>query len=295
MTSKYSQFSARLWHVWHVWHVTYVTCKFHFCCLDSCLGQLTRRSKNGDSEVSAVSALQHLAAEATKPRSLPRWGRPNVPGTACGMGLPGAEQIPLPRSESVRSCWNLAGKPRPRWWRLTRSHFSGATLILSTETSLWEHFSGNDEANVLRQWKSVLLQSRQHPIQPTQTKELKGGGQVFLDVTSWCCGIIEVCLADRTTSTGRVFMFLFQRNDALLFRCRLTLPQVEFWGISWHFIQPLFSKRSKSRHKIVFAKLGMFVKFLMAHKNNRSGGLAKVCWEMLGAIRVESSARRKLF
>ena len=52
--------------------VTCVTCKFHFCCLDSCLGQLTRRSKNGDSEVSAVSALQHLAAEATKPRSLPR-------------------------------------------------------------------------------------------------------------------------------------------------------------------------------------------------------------------------------
>lgn len=39
----------------------------------------------------------------------------------------------------------------------------------------------------------------------------------------------------------------------------------------------------------------MFVKFLMAQKNNRSGGLAKVCWEMLGAIRVESSARRKLF
>ena len=141
--------------------VTCVTCKFHFCCLDSCLGQLTRRSKNGDSE-------------ATKPRSLPRWGRPNVPGTACGMGLPGAEICAV----RICCCWNLlefGRKAKAKVMAPYKKPFLRCDFeLLSTETSLWEHFSGNDEANVLRQWKSVLLQSRQHPIQPTRTKELKG-------------------------------------------------------------------------------------------------------------------------
>ena len=121
--------------------------------------------------------------------------------------------------------------------------------------------------------------------------------------------MIEVCLADRTPSTGRVFMlsFCFQPVAKCccfseMMRCCFVAAPHFPKSILRHFMtfySVTFSERPRSRHKRILAKLVMFAKFLMAQKNIVQADLQKFvgrCW--VGDIRVGervNSARPKLF